>query len=125
MAATLEYSATVLDLFARRPFAGRMPPTPGVVTGEAGERALGAQVQFWLKCSGQRIQAVSFLAYGCPHTIAAASWWAPRVQGLSLNDAKQVGWREAEQALSIPTEKRGRLLVVEDAMHAALQAAGA
>lgn len=123
MAALLDYSPTVLDLFVRRPFAGRMLPAPDIVSGQAGEKARGAQVQFWLKCAGPRIQAISFLAYGCPHTVAAASWWAQRVQGLSLNDAKQAGWREAEQALSIPVEKRGRLLVVEDALRAALQAA--
>ncbi len=122
-AAATEYSSLVLELFDRRPHAGRMEAAPGVFSGRAGERARGVEVQFWLKCAAERIQATSFLAYGCPYTIAAASWWAQRVRGMRLNEAEQIGWREAEQVLSVPVEKRGRLLVVEDAMRMGVQAA--
>jgi nitrogen fixation NifU-like protein len=118
-----EYSSVVLDLFDRRPHAGKMTTSADVFVGRAGEQSRGVDVQFWLKCTAGRIQATSFQAYGCPHSIAAASWWAQRVRGLKLADAEQVGWREAEEVLSAPAEKRGRLLVVEDAMRMALKAA--
>jgi nitrogen fixation NifU-like protein len=118
-----EYNSLVLDLFERRPHAGEMATAADVFIGRAGEQARSVEVQFWLKCAAGRIQATSFQAYGCPHSIAAASWWAQRVRGLKLADAEQVGWREAEELLSVPPEKRGRLLVVEDAMRMALKAA--
>jgi NifU-like protein involved in Fe-S cluster formation len=120
-----DYNSLVLELFERRPHAGRMETASDVFVGRAGEQARGVEVQFWLKCAGGRIQATSFLAYGCPHSIAAASWWAQRVRGLKVSDAEQVGWREAEEVLSVPPEKRGRLLTVEDGMRTALNAATA
>jgi len=118
-----DYNSLVLDLFDRRPHAGKMATAADVFIGRAGEQTRGIDVQFWLKCAGGRIQATSFQGYGCPHSIAAASWWAQRVRGLKLADAEQVGWREAEEVLSVPPEKRGRLLVVEDAMRMALKEA--
>jgi NifU-like protein involved in Fe-S cluster formation len=120
---TPDYNSLVLELFERRPHAGRMDAATDVFIGRAGEQARGVEVQYWLKCAAGRVQATSFLAYGCPHAIAAASWWAQRVRGLKLSDAEQVGWREAEEVLSVPAEKRGRLLVIEDAMRTALRSA--
>lgn len=120
-----EYNSLVLDLFERCPHAGKMASAADVFIGRAGEQSRSVEVQFWLKCTAGRIQATSFQAYGCPHSIAAASWWAQRVRGLKLTDAEQVGWREAEELLAVPAEKRGRLLVVEDAMRMALKTAAA
>jgi NifU-like protein involved in Fe-S cluster formation len=116
------YTAEVLELFERRPYAGRMTAAPDVYSGRAGDVAKGIDMQFWIKFALGRIQATSFLAFGCPHVIAAGSWWAQRIRGLSIEDAKRVTWQEVEQALAIPAEKRGKLLVIEDAITAALGA---
>ncbi len=121
-AASGPYSALVMHLFERLPHAGRMESAPDVVEGHAGGKLEGAEVRFWLKCVGARIQATSFLAYGCPHTIAAAAWMAQRARGMQLMDVERADWREAEQVLSIPPEKRGRVLIVGDALRAAAQA---
>jgi len=120
--ATGPYSALVMHLFERLPHAGRMEPAADVTEGHAGGKMEGAEVRFWLKCSGPRIQATSFLAYGCPHTIAAAAWMAQRARGMQLTDVERADWREIEQVLSIPAEKRGRVLIVEDALKAAARA---
>jgi NifU-like protein involved in Fe-S cluster formation len=98
------YHPQVVELFRRLPFAGSMDPAVGVFTGAAGGQGYGAEVRFWLKCAGNRIQAISFQAFGCPHTIAAAAWVAQRARGLTL-------------------EKRGRLLIVEDALLTASKSA--
>jgi len=113
------YSALVLHLFDRLPHAGRMEPAVDVAEGHAGGQMDGVEVRFWLKCAGGRIQATSFLAFGCPHTIAAAAWMAQRARGLHLDELEATDWRQAEQILGIPAEKRGRLLIVEDALKAA------
>jgi NifU-like protein involved in Fe-S cluster formation len=118
------YHPQVVDLFQRLPFAGRMDSGPGVYTGSAGGQGQGAEVHFWVKCSGDRIQAISFQSFGCPHTIAAAAWVALRARGLTLADVERTAWLEVERALGVPPEKRGRLLIVEDALKAAAKSAG-
>jgi NifU-like protein involved in Fe-S cluster formation len=117
------YHPQVVELFARLPFAGRMQPGAGVATGVAGGQTYGAEVRFWLKCQDGRIQAISFQAFGCPHTIAAAAWVAQRARGLTLADVERTAWLEVERALGVPPEKRGRLLIVEDALRAASKSA--
>jgi NifU-like protein involved in Fe-S cluster formation len=119
-----QYSPLVLELFGRRPHVGRMVEGVGVYSGRVGDASRGVDVQVWLKCAQQHIQATSFLAYGCPHTVAAASWWAQRLRGLPIEDAKHVTWQEAERALAVPPEKRGKLLLIEDAVRQALNVVG-
>jgi len=118
-----DYHRQVRELFQRLPLAGRMGPGADVFTGAAGGQGQGAEVHFWLKCGNARIQAISFQAYGCPHTIAAAAWVAQRARGLTLVDIERTAWLEVERALAVPPEKRGRLLIVEDALKAAVKSA--
>ena len=117
------YHPQVAELFERTPFAGEMPPAPDVFAGAAGSLAQGAEVRFWIRVGQRRIQAISFRAYGCPHTIAAASWIAQHARGVPLADVERTAWLEVEQALAVPAPKRGRLLIVEDALKAAVNAA--
>lgn len=117
------YSSQVVELFERLPFAGQMEPGPSVFTGTGGERLQGAEVRYWIKCSGGRIQAISFQAFGCPYTIAAAAWVAQHARGMSVTEVEHARWLKAERALELPPEKRGRLLIVEDALRAAAKAA--
>lgn len=66
----------------------------------------------------ERIEAVRFEAYGCPHCIAAGSWLSERLVGLTQPELQRWNWREADAALRFPAEKRGRLLILEDAVKA-------
>jgi nitrogen fixation protein NifU and related proteins len=117
------YHPQVAELFLHTPFAGEMEPGLGVFVGTAGSQSAGTEVRFWLKAGGGRIQAISFRAYGCPHTIAAAAWVAHHARGLALADVGQTSWLEVERALAVPPQKRGRLLIVEDALKSAVKAA--
>lgn len=117
------YHPQVIELFQRLPFAGRMEPAADVFAGTAGGQGQGAEVHFWIKCSAGRIQAISFQAYGCPHTVAACAWMAQRARGLTLADVARTAWMQVERALAVPAEKRGRLLIVEDALLAVTKVA--
>jgi hypothetical protein len=68
------------------------------------------------------IRAARFLAFACPHTIAVAAWVSEHAVG-----ALEPRLPEEVPALSdrfaVPIEKRGRLLIVEDAWLAAVNAA--
>ncbi len=118
-----DYHPQVEELFRHTPFAGAMEPGMGVFVGSAGSQMEGTEVRFWLKAGGGRVQAVSFQAYGCPHTIAVASWMAHHVRGLELAEVERTAWLEVERALAVPPQKRGRLLIVEDALKSAVKAA--
>jgi NifU-like protein involved in Fe-S cluster formation len=74
------------------------------------------------RIAGERIEAVRFEAYGCPHCIAAGSWLSERLVGLDRDQLRAWRWRDADRALQFPLEKRGRLLILEDAVHALSEA---
>lgn len=99
-----------------------------ILTGEAGREALGTRVRFTLGIAAQRVVAARYRAYGCPHTLAACEWLARELEGRSfegplptslqaLRIDTPLAWAER---LGIPAAKLGRLLVVEDALRAAL-----
>ena len=120
----MEYSAEVLRRFSAprqaleiaRGFPGR------VVTGEAEDRTLHVWVRFQLQVIGDTIQAVDYRAYGCPHTVAAASWVAERFTGRGIEFADDFAVQELAAELEVPVEKLGKLLRVEDALRACLAA---
>jgi NifU-like protein involved in Fe-S cluster formation len=114
-----QYHPLVIDLFRRLPFAGSMAADSAVIFGSAGDRESGTEVHFWLRLAGSRVESASFKVYGCPHTIAAAAWMAQKVRGLPLADVERSTWTEVEHVLAVPAEKRGRLLIVQDALKSA------
>ena len=70
---------------------------------------------------GGRLVEVRYRAYGCPHTLAACEWLAQRLESGGRDSIG--GPADWAAQLSIPPAKLGRLLVVEDALAAALAAA--
>jgi nitrogen fixation protein NifU and related proteins len=74
------------------------------------------------RVTADRIEAVRFEAYGCPHCIAAGSWLTERLVGLTEPELRGWKWRAADDALKFPPEKRGRLLILEDAVKALSEA---
>lgn len=120
------YSEAVRQLFFHPVGAGPFPPeAAGVVSGQAGSREQGAQVQIQVCLAGRRIVEARFQAWGCPVTIAAASWLAQALAGRDLDAAARIRGLDLAQALEAPAEKLGVLLVVEDALSACLESARA
>jgi hypothetical protein len=74
-----------------------------------------------LQLDGPQLVEVRYCAYGCPHTLAACEWLAQRLE----SGARDLigGPADWAQQLQIPPAKMGRLLVIEDALRAALAAA--
>lgn len=92
-----------------------------MVSGRAGSRAQGAEVAFSLLVRNGIVAGARFQAFGCPHFLAGASLATEELLGLQLPDLKH--WRATGigERLRFPVEKRGRLLILEDAVHAAVQ----
>ena len=117
-----EYSPTVVEHFEHPRNGGHFEAGEGVIRGTAGSVAQGTMFILSARVAGERIEAVRFEAYGCPHCIAAGSWLSERLVGLNREQLRTWRWREADQALHFPLEKRGRLLILEDAVRALSEA---
>jgi hypothetical protein len=88
--------------------------------GEAGREESGTRVRFMLRIADGRVEAVRFRAYGCPYTLATCEWLARSLEGRraeapGLGSPLDWAWQ-----LGVPASRLGRLLVVEDALVAAL-----
>ncbi len=144
----------VRALFASLAHAGELRGAAGetagaapvrILAGEAGREDLGTRVRFMLRMDAHRVLEARYRAYGCPHTLAACEWLARRlegrgaegrgaeaggapgggVRGLSLQALLPDTPLDWAARLGVPAAKLGRLLVIEDALRAALAPLGA
>ncbi len=93
------------------------------VAGEAGSRETGTWVRFMLKTAGARIATATHQAYGCPQTLAICEWLAAQLPGRPWLDPGLGGALDWVRMRDLPADRLTRLLVVEDALRAALGAA--
>jgi NifU-like protein involved in Fe-S cluster formation len=113
-----EYSALVIEHFERPRNVGTFVPATDVIVGRAGRRDQGAEFAVSARVANDKIAEARFEAYGCPHCVAAGSWLAESLIGADRDRVQHWSWRELADALAIPTAKRGRLLILEDAVRA-------
>jgi NifU-like protein involved in Fe-S cluster formation len=118
----MNYSELTLRYFETAAGAGVLTG-PTAVRGAAGSRAQGTWVQFDVQAGSGVIQEARFLAFGCPHTIAAASWVVEHAIGQPVRAALPESVQDLSRRFAVPIGKRGRLLIIEDAWVAALMVA--
>jgi cysteine desulfurase len=95
--------------------------TGGFVHGRAGKATDGTLVAFELKITDGIVRGARFTAFGCPHTLAVVQWLCEVLEGApvgSVQPGTPAGWAAR---FDVPPEKLGRLLIVEDALRAALR----
>ncbi len=85
-----------------------------------GARVPGTWVVFTLSIETGRVTSASYRAYGCPYTLAVADWLVAQLPGRLAVDHGLGGPLAWARVLSIPPERLGRLLVIEDALNLAL-----
>ena len=105
------YSAAVRELFQNAVHGGDLPDAavvnlegPGIRLQLAGRHADG------------RIEALRFRAYACPHVIAACEAFCRGWEGRRVTDLGSFAATDIIDDLSVPVEKTGRILVLEDAV---------
>ncbi len=117
------YSAAVLAHFREPQYAGSFPAgTPGVARGEAGSTDEGRLVRIELTLAGDAIAELRFKAFGCPATIAAASFVAGSLRGASRARAEALSAGQIARELDLRDEREGAAEVVAGALRAALAA---
>lgn len=119
---SLDYNAEVRSRFVRPPHAGAIEPGSDVLRAAAGSVEQGTKFMLFARIRGGRISELKHRVYGCPHSIAAASIACEQLLGADRERLGTWSWHEAEQPLQVPPEKRGRLLVLEDAVRALAKA---
>jgi cysteine desulfurase len=110
------YSADVLDRLHTLAGAGRLPASAHKVTGRAGSREQGTEVGLEFAVDQGRVTEATFLAFGCPHLLAAASWLTEQARGWDREQLAAWDWQTAARALDVPPAKFGRLLTLQDAV---------
>lgn len=106
------------QLPAREPPAGE-----GWISGEAGSEHLGTWVRFSARVAQGRVREIHLQVYGCPHVTAACRLLAARLEGQPLATPMPGTPAEWRQTVGAPVEKLGRMLIIEDALHALLRSA--
>jgi len=115
----MEYTPEVVRRFDSARGAGELRAgLPGLVSGEAEDRTLQVWVRFQLQVIDGVVRAARFAAFGCPHTVAAASRAAEWLEGRRAADIGRLDMRAIERELGVPVEKLGKLLRIEDAVAA-------
>ncbi len=88
--------------------------------GEAGSPEDGAWIVLEASVLDGKISALAFRAYGCPHTIAACCRLTELRDGAAVETLDALDLDEMREALDVPLEKLGRMLILEDAMRSCL-----
>jgi NifU-like protein involved in Fe-S cluster formation len=115
----MEYSLAVQRHFAAPKKARELPSQSlGLVAGEAEDRTLHVWVRFQLQIVDGVVVAAGFQAFGCPHTVAAASAVAEWLEGRAVEAARGLDVKTVCAELEVPVEKLGKLLRIEDAVAA-------
>lgn len=115
------YSSKVLEHLENPRNAGEM--AGATVRGEADNPVCGDLMHLYLKVDKGRIAAASFLASGCPPTLAASSVLTELITGLTLEQAGDLKPQDVTRALeSLPRNKEHCSVLAIDALRAALAA---
>jgi len=103
--------------------AGARAAAGPAASGEAGTREQGTWVRFMLNTTGPLIDRAEYQVYGCPQTTAVCDWLVTRLKGRQWGAPGVGGPQEWARELGVPLDRLTRLLVIEDALQAALVAA--
>jgi NifU-like protein involved in Fe-S cluster formation len=105
------YNERVRALFDAPAHAGVIDDVPLVNVDDQGVR-----VQFSADIGDGSITMMRFLAWGCPHVIAAAESACAGFEGRVVSDLEEFVAADLMQSLAVPKEKSGRIIVIEDAV---------
>ncbi len=103
------YNPAVRDCFSD-------PDHAGIVAGgvEAFFEDQGMRIRLSADVSEGVIRELRFLAWGCPHVIAATELFCRQFEGRHAAELEQFASDPIMQDLAVPVEKTGRILVLED-----------
>jgi NifU-like protein involved in Fe-S cluster formation len=105
------YSEQVRQLFAEPAHAGALDNGHQVDVDDQGLR-----IRLFGEVKNDRIEALRFKAWACPHVIAAVEAFCADFEGRPVEALLEFSASDLMQSLAVPVEKTGRILVLEDAV---------
>ena len=118
-ALTNPYSELVKRYFANPVHAGQLPDEyNNAVVGEAAESETGARVILHAVVDRDTVRILRYQVFGCPHLIAAAEAFCDQAEGQSVSTLLELDVPGLMDKLTIPVEKTGKMLILEDAVKA-------
>ncbi len=114
------YNALVREYFANTAHAGDLR---GGATAYIDDQ--GIRLRLSATEDEGRIQSLRFRAWGCPHVIAACEWFCSHFEGEPGESLSEFRAADIMRDLSVPVEKTGRILVLEDAVRSLARSLGA
>ena len=116
------YSDTVLEHFRHPRNVGKIDNPDGKAT--EGSPACGDMVSVYIKVDAKtnRIDDVKFESYGCASNIATGSIITELAKGKTLDEAKNITWKEASEALGgLPKIKAHCSVLAVEGLRSAIQ----
>lgn len=118
-ALTNPYSELVKRYFANPVHAGQLPDKYNkAIVGEAAESETGARVILYAVVDRDTVRILRYQVFGCPHLIAAAEAFCDEAEGQPVAILLELDVPGLMDKLTIPVEKTGRVLILEDAAKA-------
>jgi len=121
----MQYSSQVIELFDEAYGALMSEDVAAAAVGTAGERAQGCRIRFYLVAENGLIKRLRYQAYACPSIIAACSRVVKDLEGGELSAIGTLEPADLMALLEIPTEKAGKMLILQDALQESCRAAKA
>jgi NifU-like protein involved in Fe-S cluster formation len=127
MNASTTYNEAVRGYFANPAHAGDLQGSFDLtIVADESESEGGAQVILAAGIQAGSIAEMAYRAWGCPHLIAALELVCETLVNQPVESLEIFDSADITQNLAVPTEKSGRILLVEDALAALwAQVAGA
>lgn len=116
MLLTEPYNETVREFFHSAVHAGDLSRDyPQILRSEAAEAGQGARIALSVGIEDELIGEMRYRVWGCPHLIAAAEWLCKQRESGPVTALRDFPLQEIMRQLSVPVEKTGRILLLEDA----------
>jgi NifU-like protein involved in Fe-S cluster formation len=117
------YSPTFNDHIANPRNAGELPDANAI--GEETNPVCGDRLRLSLRVENERIEAASFLAYGCPPTLVCGSILTELITGKTIDEAALLTRKELVEALGgLPSRKQHAAALAIETLRTALAKRG-
>jgi NifU-like protein involved in Fe-S cluster formation len=117
MSAPEPYNEVVLARFENPVHAGNLDGDYAeLLVADVSESETGARVVLFAGLDSGKIAALRYQVLGCPHLIAAAEIFCSETEGRDSRNLRPLDVSEYMRRLSVPIEKTGRMLLLDNAV---------